>query len=298
LALVKNVDIIAPVTDDPYEFGEIAVANSLSDIYAKGGTPIAALNILCIPRDLSAEMARRILEGALHKLSESKVALLGGHTVEALEPKFGQSVVGTIDPDCIVRNSTSQPGDMLILTKPIGVGIIITANKMGRLPSETLLADAVSNMTQLNKQAMDAMLEVGVNSCTDISGFGLLGHLCGMVRASNVGVRLYFDAIPRLAGIEALAAQKIYSPAVKRNRDFFEGQLDSVVFDSSFLNRPEEMVILFDPQTSGGLLISVARDKVESLMDALQHRELHRASVIGEVVTDHKGRIEVLHLKP
>jgi selenide,water dikinase len=298
LALVKNVDIIAPVTNDPFEFGQIAAANSLSDIYAKGGDPIAAMDILCLPRSLSKDVAQQILKGALHKLSEAEVALLGGHTVEASEPKFGLSIVGLIKPNRIIRNSTCKPGDMLILTKPIGTGIIVTANKTGRLPSREQLSEAVSLMAELNKRAADAMLAIGVNACTDISGFGLLGHLGEMVKASNVGIRLFYDAIPLLSGVEALAAQKIFSPAVNRNREYLEKRLNIVQFDNAILGQPQKITVLYDPQTSGGLLISAHPKKANALLKVLRRHGVHRAAIIGEVTADRICRIEVLESKP
>lgn len=293
LALLNNVDIIAPVTDDPFDFGRIAAANSLSDIYAKGGNPIAALDILCLPKSLGKEVAQQILKGALDKLSEAGVALVGGHTIEASEPKFGLSVVGLIKPSRIVRNSTCRLGNMLILTKPIGTGIIVTANKTGRLPSQTQLSDAVSQMAELNNHAADAMLAIGVDACTDISGFGLLGHLGEMVKASNVGVRLFYDAIPLLNGVEELAAQKIFSPAVNRNREYLEERLNIVRFDNGILDQPQKIVVLYDPQTSGGLLISVPGKKAKRLLKALRVNGIHQASIIGEVVDDHIGQIDV-----
>lgn len=294
LALVKNVDIIAPVTNDPFEFGQIAAANSLSDIYAKGGDPIAAMDILCLPRSLSKDVAQQILMGALHKLSEAEVALLGGHTVEASEPKFGLSIVGLIKPNRIIRNSTCKPGDVLLLTKPIGTGIIVTANKTNRLPSQTQLSEAVSLMAELNKHAADAMLAIGVNACTDISGFGLLGHLGEMVKASNVRIRLLYDAIPLLSGVESLAAQNIFSPAVNRNREYLEKRLNIVQFDNAILEQSQKIAVLYDPQTSGGLLISVPKEKGNSLLRMLQERGSHQAAVIGEVVGTDTGKIEVL----
>lgn len=294
LALLNNVDIIAPVTNDPIEFGRIATANSLSDIYAKGGNPIVAMDILCLPKSVDKKVAQQILRGALEKLTEAEVALIGGHTVEAAEPKFGLSVVGLIKPSQIVRNSTCVRGDVLILTKPIGTGIIVTANKARRLSQPSQLSDAVLQMDTLNNRAAETMLAVGVHACTDISGFGLLGHLGEMVKASNVGARVFYDTIPRLNGIEELAAQKIFSPAVHRNREYLEKRLDAVRFADSIIEQPYKIAILFDPQTSGGLLISISRKKSERLLAALNANGVARAAIIGEVINEHVGQIEVL----
>ena len=198
-ALVLTVDFFTPITDDPYEFGLVAAANSLSDVYAMGGRPLIALNVVGFPVNLVEAMLPQVLRGGYDKAAEASCLIVGGHTVDDEEPKYGLSVVGLVEPGREVSNANAKPGDRLVLTKPIGTGIITTAAKAGTAPPEALRI-AVDTMAALNRGACDAMLKVGVNSCTDVTGFGLMGHLSSMVRGSKVGARVDLSEVPVLPG--------------------------------------------------------------------------------------------------
>jgi selenide, water dikinase len=293
LAVIQNIDVISPVSDDAFEFGQIAAANALSDIYAKGGRPLSAMDILCIPRDIEREIASGILEGAVSKLSEAGVALVGGHSVESAEPKFGLAIVGMIRPGNLIRNSTCQPGDKLILTKAIGTGIIVSANKRGHPSLDEYLSNAITIMSELNEQAAEEMLALGANACTDVSGFGLLGHLKLMVRASGVGARILYNNISILPGAEELAAKGIFSSAVSRNRDYAEQDTEGVQYDNALTSEPHRIAVLFDPQTSGGLLISISNENAQELVARLRRAGIRHASIIGEITKSSTSRIQI-----
>lgn len=292
--IVQNIDAIAPVTDNAFDYGRIAAANALSDIYAKGGTPVSAMNLLCLPSGLDRKAAHDILRGVIASVSEAGAAFLGGHTVEADELLIGLAVIGIAKPQDIIKNSTCQPGDSLVLTKPLGTGIVATANKRGRLPSPPLLAKAVQVMAQLNKPAAAAAKAVGIHACTDVTGFGLLGHLAGMVRASQVGARLFYDALPLLPEVESLAAQGIYSPAVERNQCYFEDELGAVSFSAALAGQPHKAALLYDPQTSGGLLFSVDPRLAQPLVARLHVQGQTDSAIIGEIVRDNPGQIIIM----
>ena len=288
LALVQTVDFITPLVDDPYQFGQIAAANAISDIYAMGGRPILALNVVAFPTDaLPMDVLADILRGGADKAAEADVRIIGGHSIDDREPKYGLAVTGVVHPDRVLRNSTARPGDRLILTKPLGMGIISTAIKRD-LADAALIDRAVRLMTTLNRDAAIAAVEVGVDAATDVTGFGLLGHLREMTEGSGYGARLSFERIPILDGVHALAAQGIVPGGSQRNLAYVE---TVVSFDSGL--DPTQRLLLADAQTSGGLLLAVPADRVDALLTALREHNVPVAAEIGEITDDPSGRIEV-----
>ncbi len=285
-ALVQTVDFITPVVDDPFTYGEIAVANALSDVYAMGGLPLTALNVVCYPSSLDPQVLNGILRGGLSKLGEAGVALMGGHTVDDPEIKFGLSVTGTVHPDRIWTNAGARVGDVLILTKPLGVGVITTGIKQGVAGDEAIAA-ALASMRTLNRAARDAVATIGPNACTDVTGYSLLGHLCQMLRASGVTARIYAEQVPLLLGALDLARQGVGPGGTERNRDYFGPH----VMLTPHLE-PALADLLFDPQTSGGLLVSVAGDKSEALVSALTTGGVS-GIVIGEVIEASAGHVTI-----
>lgn len=285
IALVQSVDFFTPIVDEPYDFGRIAVANSLSDIYAVGGRPLLALNIVCFPiKELDKGILKDILRGGLDKLNEAGVIILGGHSIEDPEIKYGISVTGIVHPERFVTNRGAKKGDLLVLTKPIGTGILSTALKGKLLDSQTINY-FVEIMAKLNKTASELMMELGVNGCTDITGFGLLGHCLEMARASKVTIRIFKNRVPILPRVYDFAAMGIVPAGGRRNINYCEklvekGDTDPILFD-----------ILADPQTSGGLLISLQEKKAEELVKRLKERDHKEASIIGEVIEESSGRI-------
>jgi len=287
LAIIQTLDFFTPVVDDPYIFGQIAVANSLSDVYAMGGRPLTAMNIVCFPiQTMDISILREILLGGIEKMKEAEVLLVGGHSVDDQELKYGLSVTGTIHPQKILRKEGSRPGDKLVLTKPLGTGIINTAIKAG-LAGKDATDRVIRSMTSLNKKASEIMVEIGARACTDVTGFGLLGHACEMVEGTDVGIRIYANAVPVFPEAKDLAAIGMVPGGLYRNRDFrknmvkFTPEVDEITAD-----------ILFDPQTSGGLLISVPDGKIQEMMEKLHREGVLDASVIGEII-DRPGKIEV-----
>lgn len=279
LALIQTVDFFTPIVDDPYWFGQIAAANAMSDVYAMGGTPKTAMNLVAFPaKDMDISILRLIIQGGLDKMKEAGVVLVGGHSVEDKELKYGLSVTGFIHPDRILAKRNLRAGDVLILTKPLGTGIINTAIKGGLASRE--ITDTVTHlMAALNRVPAEVMPEYPVDACTDITGFGLLGHLSEMVLGSGCSVRLAFGGIPVLPETADYAAMGLVPAGAYRNRDFYQ---HLVRFESSVetLSR----IILFDPQTSGGLLICISRDDGEKLLAALKERGISGAALIGEVI--------------
>ena len=276
-ALIQTVDFFPPIVDDPYSFGQIAVANALSDVYAMGGTPLIALNIVGFPVALPKDILGSILIGGAHKAQEAGVLIVGGHTVDDEEPKYGLSVTGIVRPGSEVTNAGAQPGDRLVLTKPIGTGVITTAGKQGVARSE-VIESAVGIMGTLNSAAAHAMTSVGVHGCVDVTGFGLLGHLRGMTRASGVGATVELDAIPFIPGAKELAEQGVAPGGTRRN---LESLAPDVTWDGSVTDI--EKVLLADAQTSGGLLISVPDAATDSLLSALKGHGVETRAVIGQV---------------
>ena len=288
LAIIQTVDFITPIVDDPFTFGQIAAANSLSDVYAMGGRPITAMNVACFPRkQMDISVLREVILGSLDRLKEAGVALLGGHTIEDPELKFGLSVTGVINPAGVLRKEGARPGDLLVLTKPIGTGIISTAVKGGIEPGDALL-EAIKSMVALNAIASRLVGEIGANACTDVTGFGLLGHAAEMMDLSHVGLQFEWQAIPFLPGVEEFAGAGFIPGGAKRNRDFRAGQLELAVGLPDYV-----LDVLFDPQTSGGLLVSLPAAGAEKLVRRLRRRGVARAAIIGSVLDQHRGKIIV-----
>lgn len=288
LALIQTVDYFTPVVDDPYEFGAIAAANSLSDVYAMGGVPRTALNIVGFPQDrLPFEVLGRILRGGYDVVHEAGAVLAGGHSVKAPELFFGLSVTGTVHPERVVRNVGARPGDRLVLTKPLGTGILNTALKKGRLSAERLAA-VTAGMRRLNADAAASMQEVGVSAATDITGFGLLGHAFEMAAGSGQGLRIDPLRVPLYEGALEHARDGDKPGGLKANRRYVESRL---VIEGEGWD-PDLLDLLVDPQTSGGLLIAVAEARLDALVAALRARGALSASVIG-VVAGEPGTIRV-----
>ena len=280
LALIQTLDFFTPIVDDPYAFGQIAAANSLSDVYAMGGVPKTAMNIVCFPSEqMDIFVLREILRGGLDKMIEAGVALVGGHSVEDKELKYGLSVTGFIHPKKVLTKRNIKPGSMLILTKPLGTGIINTAIKAG-LASEELSQKVIRVMAQLNRYAGEAMTDFPVNACTDITGFGLAGHLAEMVSGSGAGMLIDSKSLPVFAEALEFATMGLIPAGAYKNRKFRE----SMVHISSDV--PLALAdILFDPQTSGGLAISVDKSHAEQLLNSLHKKGIEWARIIGEITT-------------
>ena len=288
LALVQTVDFFPPVVDDPYRFGAVAAANALSDIYAMGGTPLLGLNIVAYPIDLPKEFLVLILQGGYDKAAEAGLLIVGGHTIDDKEPKYGLAVTGLLRPGDQVTNAGAQEGDLLVLTKPIGTGIITTAGKQDEVDKE-VLEGALESMEMLNRGASAAMLHAGVHACTDVTGFGLLGHLHGMALGSGVGAEVRLSQVPLLPGTWELAQRGIAPGGTHRN---LKSLIPHVRWDPSL---PEEAkVVLSDAQTSGGLLIAVAPEREQQLMDQMTGHAVSGAVVIGRVIKETPGVIHVL----
>ena len=289
LALVATLDFITPVVEDPEAFGAVAATNAISDIYAMGGRPIFALNVVNFPRGaLPLHYLELILRGGSAKATEAGIPILGGHSVDDPELKYGMVVLGTIHPDRIVRNAGAQVGDRLVLTKPLGIGVITTAIK-AQVADGGIVARALSIMTMLNRDAATAMLKVEAHAATDVTGFGLLGHLAEMVRGSGVGARVWARQVPFIEGTRELAERGIMPGGSRRN---LESVGPIVSFAPSLTD--VDQLLLADAQTSGGLLIAVAPDRQEELLGLLREAKTLAASVVGEI-TDQTERIEVLH---
>ena len=287
-ALVQTVDFFPPVVDDAFSFGAIAAANAFSDVYAMGGTPLLALNIVGFPVDLPKEILGRVLLGGATKAEEAGVLVIGGHTVDDAEPKYGMAVTGMIEPGKQITNAGAMHGDALVLTKPIGTGIITTAGKREQVSAE-VLDNAVVLMSTLNKAASEAMVEVGVHSCVDVTGFGLIGHLLGMLRASNASAEVSFLDVPILNGAERLAADGVVPGGTQRNRKAAE---TSVEWSPEL--QEHEQLLLCDAQTSGGLLIALPEDRKDALLAELESRGVSSAAVVGLITNDEPGVVRVV----
>jgi selenide,water dikinase len=288
LALIQTVDYFTPIVDDPRTFGRIAAANALSDVYAMGGSPLTAMNIVCFPKKkLPLDVLKQVLLGGFEIIQQAEAMLVGGHSVEDPELKYGLSVTGTVHPDKVVTNAGAQPGDRLILTKPIGTGVLATAIKGGVVSSE-VENEAIRWMTTLNRQAAEAMQEVGANACTDITGFGLLGHGLELAIASGVSIEFYSSEVPLIPGVHDLASQGMIPAGSFANRKYCDRAVtvkpgvDSLLVD-----------LLADAQTSGGLLISVAADCAAQLHEALERRDVPHYE-IGAVTSKNGGSIALL----
>jgi selenide,water dikinase len=282
------VDFFTPIVDDPYWFGQIAAANALSDVYAMGGVPKTAMNLVAFPaKDMDISVLRRIIEGGLDKMREAGVVLVGGHTVEDPELKYGLSVTGFIHPNRVLTKKTLKVGDRLILTKRLGTGIIATAIK-GGLASQEVTDKVTQAMATLNKDAAEVMQDYPVHACTDITGFGFLGHLAEMVTGSNCGVRVKADSVPVYSEALEYAAMGLVPAGAYRNREFRLFMVDFAPTVSRIFQD-----VLFDPQTSGGLLICVAPEKAQDLLKALKEKGVEDAAMVGEVIAEPKERIAV-----
>jgi selenide,water dikinase len=278
-ALVATVDFFTPIVDDPYAFGQIAAANALSDVYAMGGRPLYALAIVAFPRDLlSTGMLAEIARGGIDKAAEAGCPVVGGHSIDDAEPKYGLAVTGVIHPAQVVRNVGARPGDVLFLTKPLGTGSIATAIKRGIAPDEVTQA-AVRAMATLNRGASEAMLRVGPSAATDVTGFGLLGHLLEITTASGVGARLFAEALPWLPGVRELAEAGAIPGGTRRN---LEAVAQAVRWRGAFDD--VDRLLIADAQTSGGLLIAVPPEKAAALAAALAEAETPAVARIGEIV--------------
>jgi len=288
IAIIQTVDFFTPIVDDPYWFGQIAVANALSDVYAMGGVPKAAMNLVAFPlKDMDISILRQIIQGGLDKMKEAGVVLLGGHSVEDKELKYGLSVTGFIHPDRILTKKNLQIGDRLILTKPLGTGIINTAIK-GGLASDEIIEFVTGLMATLNRDAAEIMNDYPVHACTDITGFGLLGHLAEMVVDSNFGIEIWSEKIPVIPEALEYAGMGLVPAGAYKNREFRESMID-------FAPSVDRLIqdVFFDPQTSGGLLICVEKESADDLVKRLKRKEINDAAVIGEVLSSPKGKIVV-----
>ena len=285
LAMVQTVDFFTPIVDDAYAWGRIAAANALSDVYAMGGRPVTALNLVAWPRELDFELLGRVLEGGSDGCGEAGVTIVGGHSIDDPEPKYGLSVTGLIHPDAVVSKTGGRPGCDLILTKPLGMGIVSSGIKEG-LTSDATTAEAIAIMSTLNKDASEAMVAIGVAAATDVTGFGLIGHLLQML-GPGVGASLTFDSIPVLEEAIVLAEKGVFPGGSKRNLEAATNQVDASGLDEA------RRAVLFDSQTSGGLLIAIESHRTNDLMRALDARGVSAARVIGSLVGGDR-RIEVV----
>ncbi len=286
-ALVQTVDFFTPIVDDPYTFGLIAAANSLSDIYAMGATPITALNLVAFPIDkLGSGILKDMLRGGMDKLAEAGVPLIGGHSIDDLDVKYGMAITGTVHPDRVLTKQSARPGDRLVLTKPLGTGIIATALKAG-LASEAAVEAATRSMCQLNKKAAEAMAAVTVHGCTDITGFGLIGHASEVARESDLALAIHVSKLPLLPEALSYAGMGLVPGGAHSNREFYEPR---VIYEAE--PSPEQRDMLYDPQTSGGLLITVAENELDRLLAELRSRDVD-GHIIGEVLDRPADRIVV-----
>ncbi len=282
LALVQTLDFFTPIVDDPYDYGQIAAANALSDVYAMGGKPLTVMNILAFPmREIEPAVISEILKGSATKVHEAGAVVVGGHTLQDTEIKFGLSVTGLVNPKKVVTNAAAKPGDVLVLTKPLGGGIIISAYKAGETAEEEVEA-MVTTMKSLNAVASEVMQELGASACTDITGFGLLGHAMEMALASNVTLSFKASSIPLMPGALRHAQSGLMPAASVQNKHYVSPtvRLDGKISD-------DLLDVLYGAETSGGLLISLPREKANSLLSQLQKRGVQEATVIGEVMERH-----------
>lgn len=275
LAIVQTTDFFAPIVDDPFTFGQIAAANALSDLYAMGAQPRTALNIVAFPEDLDLDILSDILRGGAERVGHAGAVILGGHSVRDAEVKYGLAVTGTIDPATLITNQAARPGDTLILTKPLGTGVITTANKSDRCPPDTLAA-ATASMITLNKAATDHARVLGVKAATDVSGFGLAGHALELARASDVRIHLSLEALPVLDGALDLTTPDNFSRANHTNREY---AATAIRFTSPDLATTPRAELLFDPQTSGGLLIAIDPASADDLLARCRASNLNAARI-------------------
>ncbi len=288
VALIQTIDFITPIVNDPYSFGLIAAANSISDVYTMGGKPITAMNVVCFPSDdMDISVLREILRGGLDQMNAAGVAMMGGHSVKDSEMKYGLSVTGTVHPDKLITNSGTQIGDSLVLTKPAGTGVMSTALKR-RLVEDADFAPVLNSMATLNKIAAETMIEMGAHACTDITGFGLAGHASHLIQEGEIGIELDFHSIPVFPGTFDFLKKDVAPGGLGCNRDFYTPMVE-------FKGRlPQyKQNILFDPQTSGGLLVALPPQKTEKMVEKLHQAGITAAAIIGKVVSDKERKIRV-----
>ena len=289
LALIQTVDFFTPIVDDPYWFGQIAAANALSDVYAMGGTPKTAMNLVAFPaKTMDLSILRQIIQGGVDKLKEAEVVLIGGHSIEDKEIKYGLSVTGTIHPKRVLAKKNLRPGDSLVLTKPLGTGIVNTAIKADMV-SEQLSEKVTRLMAALNRDAARIMANFDINACTDVTGFGLLGHLAEMVNGSGCSARIFSAQVPVIPEAEGFAAMGLIPAGAYKNREFRE---QMITFAETVSRTLQDL--MFDPQTSGGLLISVSDVHCNDLISALKEGGIEDAVRIGDVVDSQQEIISVI----
>ncbi len=285
-AVLLTIDFFTAMVDDPYDFGRITAANALSDIYAMGGRPLAALNMLAFPCSMDPDVVAQVLQGGAATCAEAGVLVVGGHTIDDKEPKFGLAVMGEADPDAVVRNVGAREGDSLVLTKRIGVGIMNTALK-AELETEETLADVVESMAHLNKTAAEAMIEIGVNAATDVTGFGLLGHVREMALGSGVAAEIELDAVPVWPKAYEYASQGAKPGRTLDVIDALDEHVDWGPADQAWKD------VLCDPQTSGGLLMAVSPDRVDDLLASLEAKG-ETAALVGHIIAGEPGAIVIV----
>lgn len=288
LALVLTTDFFTPIVDHPYDFGAVAAANALSDVYAMGGCPLSALNIVGFPEaSLPPEVLGEILRGAAAKAREAGIDIVGGHTIKTDEPIYGLAVVGTVHPQKILTNAGAKPGDALVLTKPLGIGIISTASKLNE-DKLGAIREAINVMATLNRQAAEVVAETGANAATDITGFGLLGHLRNITAASSVSARIFLESVPVLPAAWEYVRAGIAPGGTHANRRFLA---DWVSYDEDIVK--EDQLVLADAQTSGGLLVAVSEDKASAMLTSLHKAGVKDAAIVGRIESGEPGRIAV-----
>ena len=278
LALIQTLDFFTPVVDDPYLFGQIAAANSLSDVYAMGGEPRTALNIVGFPNCLDPKILGRILEGGASKVLEAGAILAGGHSIQDDEPKYGLSVTGFVNPNKIFKNYGSQPGDVIIITKQVGSGLINTAIK-AEMAEKSQIDEVVTVMTSLNKKAKEVIENYPISACTDITGFGLAGHAMEMASSSKVTFEIDVNKVPYIDGALEMAKMGLVPAGTYNNKDYISGDVESINIEECYLD------LMYDPQTSGGLLITLAESEVENIMKDFEKKNMDtKVAVIGRVL--------------
>ncbi len=289
LALIQTVDFFTPIVNDPYLYGQIAAANAMSDVYAMGGRPLTAMNVVCFPvNEMDISYLKEILRGGGDKVREAGAVVVGGHSVEDQELKYGLAVAGIVHPDRILTNTGAKPGDLLVLTKPLGTGVIATAVK-GGFASGEVEAGAIEVMAELNEAAARVMAEFPVSGCTDVTGFGFLGHALEMARASRVGLRIFASKVPLIPGVLELASQGMVPVGSHRNLEFCRSILKVGERVSPVL-----LDLLADAQTSGGLIISIPEDQADSLLERLRAEGVQHSQIVGRVRSEGAGSIQVV----
>jgi selenide,water dikinase len=289
IALISTVDYITPPVNDPYWFGQIAAANSLSDVYAMGGKPLTALNLVMFPsKKLDMSLLKEILRGGSDKVLEADASLAGGHSIDDNEPKYGLAVTGSIHPERVLTNCGARPGDSLVLTKPLGTGVLFNANRSGKLPYPELEA-ILPRVAALNRQAIEVALNFALHACTDVTGFGILGHSLELAKGSKVRIDLFYDRLPFYPNALQMYRKGENTGSNKANRKLVAGYVE--IEGSRSIEQQE---LLFDPQTSGGLLIAVAAAQADDLIAALKKEGIDAASRVGEVVAADRPHIRVI----